>query len=326
MKEQDKNKIKTFIIVAIIAGGAAQMGWLSAFGIEPFTFGTIDLDLVGADDVYFKIQVKESLGAFASEDIIVNVYDMDMVYLGSATASSGLATFAGFSVKEGQHVFVQGRQAAPATADGYVTPLTEFIVGQGDAADTVSAKDAITGESILWVDNLHDSTEPTFAVYAPDGQDLTAGTADNLTTADLYFSLTIRIAEDECWFGAPDFTDGVTGEDYIGGIWIVWRGSNSYDFEQGSARHHLSWDTTTYSYHAWNFDVRLWQDSLRTGDVNVYTMIMTLANGADFDQGAETLSIDVYDMMLNTGLGNPQIGNFIDGGALAPVGYVAYVD
>lgn len=323
MKEQDKDKVKTALIITVLLVGAAQMGWLTYFGIEPFKFG-ID-PLVDADDVYFKIQVKESLGAMASEDIIVNAYDADgITYLGSATASSGLATFSGFSVKEGQSVWVQGRQAAPASADGYITPLTEFIVGQGDPSDTVSAKQR-DGSSILFVSNLHDSTEPIFAFYAPDGQDLVSGTADNLTTADLYFSMTIRISDDECNYGAPDFVDRVTGEEYIGGIWVVWRGTNAYDFEQGSARHHISWSDPTYTYNAWNYDTRLWQDSLQTGDVNVFTAIMTLANGADFDQGAETLQLDVFDMMLVTGT-TYGIGNFVDGGALAPAAVAAYID
>ena len=86
----------------------------------------------------------------------------------------------------------------------------------------------------------------------------------------------------------------------------------------------MTWSDTSYSYHAWNFDTYLWQDSLRTGDNTVFTQVFTLANGADFDQGAETLSLDIYDMMLSTStLG---ISNFVDGGALAPVGYVAYCD
>ena len=326
VKKEDKRKIiKYGVVGALIFLLSMQMGLLTSFGISPISF-TAEGPLPDADDVYFKVQVKEDLGAFASEDIIVNCYAdaAGSEYLGSATAASGLATFSGFSVKEGQHVFLQGRQAAPASADGYITPITEFTVGLGDPADTVSAKNTATGESILWVRNLHASTEPIFAFYAPDGADLVSGTADNLTTTDLYFSMTIRIAEDECGYGAPDFVDAVTGEKYIGGIWIVWRGTNNYDFEQGSARYHLSWSDPTYSYHAWNYDVRLWQDSLKTGDVNVFTAIMTLANGADFDQGSETLSLDVYDMMLDTG--TPGIGNFVDGGALAPAAVTAYID
>lgn len=325
IKSQDKRKILAYAALGLLTFGfSMQMGWLTILGINPIQLGAIQIG--DPDDVYFKIQVKESLGALASEDIIVNSYDADGVtYLGSATASSGLATFSGFSVEEGQHVWVQGRQAAPASADGYITPLTEFIVGMGDPSDTVSAKNAVTGESILWVDNLHDSTEPVFAFYAPDGQDLVSGTADNLTTADLYFSMTIRISQDECWYGAPDFTDQVTGERYIGGIWVVWRGSNAYDFEQGSARYHYSWSDPTYTYNAWNFDTRLWQDSLQTGDVNVFTAIMTLANGADFDQGSETLQLDVFDMMLVTGT-TYGIGNFVDGGALSPSAVAAYID
>jgi len=322
LKEQDKDKIKTALIVAILVVAAAQMGWLSYFGIQPFTFTGVDL--VGADDVYFKISVKESLGAFASEDIICNVYDADDNYLGSATASSGVATFSGFNVKEGQHVFVQGRQAAPASADGYITPLTEFIVGQGDPQDTVTAKNAVTGESILWVDNLHDTAEPHFTYFAPDMANLASGSVDNLTTSDLYFTMNIYIDDDECWYGAPDFTDMVSGDKYIGGIWVLWSGADDYTFTQGSARHYQKWSVGSVIYHAWNFDTRLWQDSLRTGDVNAATYTFTLANGADFDGGTDTITMEIYDMMLDTG--SWSTSNFVDGGALAPAAVTFYID
>lgn len=325
MKQQDKRKAVTYMVIGLlIFATSMQMGWLTSFGIDPIQLGAIQIG--EADDVFFKIQVKESLGAMAAEDIIVNAYgDANAdVYLGSATAASGLATFAGFSVKEGSSVWVQGRPAAPATADGYITPLTEFIVGMGDPADTVSAKTP-DGSSILFVNNLHDSTEPIFAFFAPDGADLVSGTADNLTAGDLYFTMTIRINDDESWYGAPDFTDAVTGEEYIGGIWVVWKGTKDYDFEQGSARHHLTWSTPDNVYHAWNYDIRLWQDSLQTGDVNVATFTQTLSNGADFDKGAETLSLDIYDMMLVTGT-SYALGNFVDGGALDPSAVAAYCD
>jgi hypothetical protein len=324
MKEQDKKKLKGAFVVGLFFVLALQMGWLSTLGLQPISFGAIQIG--EPNDVYFKVSVKESLGAYASEDIIVNCYaDADGdVYLGSATASSGLATFSGFSVKEGQHVYLQGRQAAPATSDGYITPVEEFIVGKGGPTDTVSATSAVTGEQTLWVDNLHDSNEPHFAFFAPDMADLASGSADNLTTSDLYFTMNIYIDDDECYYGAPDFTDLVSGDKYIGGIWLLWSGADDYTFTQGSARHYQKWSVGSVIYHAWNFDVRLWQDSLRTGDLNSMTFMMTLANGADFDGGADTITLDVFDMMLDTG--SWSASNFVDGGALAPAAVTAYID
>jgi len=278
---------------------------------------------IGADMVFPKISVLESLGAFASEDIICNAYDESGAFLATATASSGLVTFSSLQVQEGSYIYIQGRSAAPATADGYITPLTRFRVGNGDQADTVSAySDA--GQSILWVDNLDDAEEPHFTFRAPDGADLSAGSVDNLTTADLYFTLTIYIDDDECWYGAPDFTDMVSGDVYKGGIWVTMSGATDYTFEQGSARQYQKWSVGAVIYHAWNFDTRLWQDSLRTGDVNTATFTFTIAHGADFDGGTDTLTFDVYDMMLDTGSWSNS--NFVDGGALVPVAVTAYID
>lgn len=324
MKERDKRRLKAMLALSILFVFSMQMGWLTAIGIKPITFGGVIIPGT-ADDVYFKVSVKENLGAFASEDIIVNAYsDAAGTWLGAATASSGLATFSGFSVKEGSHVWLQGRQAAVASADGYVTPLEEFIVGLGDPTDTVSAVSVVTGQSILWVSNIHDSTEPTLTCRAPDGADLSGGSVDNLTTSDTYFTVTILYQLDDCWYGAPDFTDMATGDKYIGGIWIVVSQSDDYQYSQGSARYFHEWWSGTTEYHAWNFDVRLWQDSIQDGDVNTAVFTLTLANGADFDGGADTLTIDCYDMMQDTG--SWSIGNFIDGGALAPVAITAYAD
>lgn len=331
IKNRNKRRIAAYFCIGLLLFGfSMQMGWLTIFGINPIVLGAIPG--LEPDDVFFKVNVKESLGAYAAEDIIVNAYTKDggtFTYFDSATASSGIATFSGTSIPEGSHIWLQARQAAPATADGYITPAREFIVGIGDPTDTVSVKDAITGESTLWVNNLHDSTEPVFTFYAPDTANLASGSVDNLTSADLYFTMNIYIAEDECWYGAPDFTDLVDGKQYIGGIWITMSGATDYTFEQGAARHYMKWSVGSVIYHAWNYDVRLWQDSLRTGDVNSVTFTQTLAVGADFDQGADTLTLDVYDMMLNPGgmgLINPSNANFVDGGALDPSAVTAYVD
>ena len=327
LDEQDKNKVKTALIIVVLVAGAGQLGWLTYFGIEPLKFGLEGI-IPPPDDVFFKVNVKEDLGAYASEDVIVNAYTKSgstYTYFDSATASSGIATFSGTSLPEGSHIWLQARQAAPASADGYITPIREFIVGQGDATDTVSVKDAITGESTLWVSNLHDSTEPIFSFEDIAGNSLSAGTADNLTTGDTHIIFTISIAEDECNYGAPDFTDVVNGDVYIGGIWVVLRtATDSYTFEQGSARYMHTWQDLTYEYYAFNFNVHLWQDSLRTGDINSFTTNLKLADGADFDGGANVWSMDVFDMMKVTS--SIAIGDFIDGGALAPAAVVAYCD
>lgn len=318
------------VVVAalIVCAGGYNAGWFTGTPVQTAIDSVLDVETditVGLNDVYFKVAVRESLGAYTAEDIICNAYDEAGVWQGTATASSGLATFSSFSVKEGSYIWLQARQAVVASADGYVTPLAEYRVGNGDPTDTVSAYQVDSGQSIIWVDNLHDSTEPVFTFRAPDGADLVSGTADNLTTGDTYFTMNIYIADDDCWYGAPDFTDMVSGDTYKGGIWILWKAdTDTYSFEQGSAREMLVWSDMSYSYVAWNFDIRLWQDSARTGDVNTATFTFTLSDGADFDGGANTLALDVFDMMKVASYNAES--NFEDGGALAPAAIAAYCD
>lgn len=317
------------IVVALVGVGLYNSGYFAGTPIQTGIDAVLDVETditVGLNDVFFKTQVREDLGAFASEDVIINAYtDEAGTWLATATAASGIVTFSASTVKEGSYVWLQARAGAPSASDGYITPLAKYRVGNGDPTDTVSAYNAETGQAVIWVSNLHDSEEPHFTFRAPDGADLSAGSIDNLTTGDTYFTLSIYIDDDECWYGAPDFTDMVSGDVYKGGIWVVWRGNaNTYLFEQGAAREMIAWNTLTYSYVAWNFDTRLWQDSLITGDLNTATWTFTIADGDDFDLGTETLQLDVFDMMKVTS--SPAIGNFIDGGALDPSAVAAYID
>lgn len=320
--------VSVFVIAIIVIGGY-NAGWFADTAVQTAIDSVLDVETditVGLDDVFFKVAVKEDLGAFASEDIIVNAYSDEIgTWLGSVTASSGLATFSASQVQEGSYVWLQARQAAPASADGYVTPLAKYRVGNGDATDTVSAYNAETGQSVIWVSNLHDSNVIHANFTCIDGADLSIAASDNLTTGDTYFTFSVYMDDDECWYGAPDFTDMVNGDTYIGGIWFLMRfAADTYEFEQGSARHHYAWTDLGYSYIAFNFDVRLWQDSLRVGDFNTYSTQIKLANDADFDGGADTILIDVFDMYKDTG--GYSYGNFGNGGALDFSEITAYVD
>jgi hypothetical protein len=328
-----RNNNRTFNAILAIA----LIAVVCYFTYAPFTtwvdgiFTPTEGNTVGDGDmVYPKVQVKESLGAYADEDIIVNAYSSPSggfdTWLGSATASSGIATF-GFQVEEGTTIYLQGRAAAPATADGYITPITQFIVGQGDDTDTVSCRNAQTNQDTLWVNNLHDSTEPLWNMTTIDSGQILLGSSrtDNLTTADLGFVFRISIADDDCWFGAADFTDGQSEKSYSGGIWLLIKsGTDSYSFDAGAAREHISWYEDGAYYYAWNFYVQLWQSSTLDNDQNTYTAVVYIAGGNDFDKGASTLTCDVYDMKLVTG--SPQVADFVDGGALATLTGTGYVD
>ena len=317
------------IVLVLVGAGLYNAGYFTGTPVQTAIDSVLDVETditVGLNDVFFKVAVKEDLGAFASEDIIVNAYSDEIgTWLGSVTASSGLATFSASSVQEGSYVWLQARQAAPSSADGYITPLAKYRVGNGDPTDTVSAYNAGTGQSVIWVSNLHDSNVIHANFTMIDGADLSVAASDNLTTGDTYFTFNVYMDDDECWYGAPDFTDRVNGDEYIGGIWFVMRfAADTYTFEQGSARHLYAWSDLTYSYIAFNFNVRLWQDSLRTGDLNTYSAQIKLADGADFDMGADTVLIDVFDMYKDTG--GYSFGNFVNGGALDFAEITAYVD
>lgn len=314
-------------IVVLASFAAYNNGMFTGTPIESLYDSVLDVETditVGLNDVYFKVAVREDLGAFAAEDVIVNAYNEAGVWQGTATASSGLATFSSFSVKEGTYIWLQARQAAPASTDGYITPLAEFRVGNADPTDTVSAYSVDSGQSIIWVRNLHDSTEPVFIMSDSQGNDMgTAFTDDNVSTADTFVRLLVSVTDDECGYGAYDFVDMVSGDEYKGGIWFVWRGTESVDFAQGSARELISWSDPTYVYYAWNFYEQLWQDSLRSEDHNSYSVVLALQGSSTFAT-AQTLQLDLFDLMKVGG--TLSINSFVDCGALAPAAFAAYVD
>ena len=316
------------VIVCLIGSMAAyNAGLFGGTPIESLYDSVLDVEtdiMVGANDVYFKVAVREDLGAFAAEDVIVNAYNEAGVWQGTATASSGLATFASFSVKEGSYIWLQVRPAAPASTDGYITPLQEFRVGNADPTDTVSAYSVETGQSILWVRDIHASTEPIFIISDSQGNDMaTAFTDDNISTADTFVRLMVSVNDDDTGYGGYDFVDMVSGDEYKGGIWFVWRGTESVDFAQGSARELISWSDPTYVYYAWNFYEQLWQDSLRSDDHNSFSAVLGLGGSSTFAT-AQTLQLDLFDLMKVGG--TLSINSFIDCGALAPAAFAAYVD
>jgi hypothetical protein len=315
------------IVVVLVVAGGYNAGWFTGTPVQSAIDTVFDVETditVGLNDVFFKTQVREDLGAFADANIIVNAYsDETGTWLATATASSGLATFSAASVKEGSYVWLQARQAAPSSADGYVTPLAKYRVGNGDPTDTVSAYNAETGQAVIWVRNLHDSTAPTFVFTDASGDDVKDGTTDNITTTDTFFRVMVAVLDDECGYGALDFTDMVSGDSYKGGIWIVWRGTKTLDFEQGSARELLSWGTPDYVYYAWNFYTQLWQDSLRSGDQNSITATIQLS-GSDTFADTDTLQFDIFDLMKVSG--SVSINSFVDGGSLSPTAITAYID
>ena len=280
---------------------------------------------VGENMVYPKVEVRETLGAFATSDQIINAYDENGAWLGTATSTGGVATFATLYVQEGSYIWLQARQAAPDAAIPYVMPLERFRVGNGDDGDTVSMyNDA--GQGVCWVRAVHATTEPLFKIYAPDGVELTTGYAtDNLTTGDTYARFEITNFVDEDCYGSPDFTDMVSGISYKGGIWVVIKtATDSYAFTKGEAREFFTFTDLTYEYYCWNFDTFLWQDSLRTGDVSTFSAYLTLSGTNEFDGGANVFTLDVYDMMLDDG--SHAISNFIDGSGINPVEIAFYVD
>lgn len=279
-------------------------------------------DVGQGDEVYFKISVKKDLGSYAAgTSIDVYIYDADGNYMMSATSdgTTGVATFNVATVKEGSHVWLQARQAAPTSADPYITPLTEFVVGFGDPTDTVSIRNVETGESTLWVRDVT-GTAPTMSLYDDAGNNITAG-AHNLTTSDTQWKIDLYLSIDDVGYGAADFTDMITGDEYIGGIWVVWKGTVTQQFEQGNADEFYSWSDPTNVYYAWHFDEQLWTDSLRTGDVDDFANVFKLSGTNTFN--ADTASIDVFDLYKNSGSMN--INNFIDGGSVGITAATVYI-
>jgi hypothetical protein len=301
MKNKDKSRLKILLAASVIFIIAMQGGYLTGFGINPITFAGIPLiPQIGSDMVAFKVSVAEEndLSHTASDVAIYAYADSNGApgeLIQSVTASSGIATFT-TQVLEGSYVWLQARQAAPGSETHFISPPTKYLVQFGDPTDTVSLKNAVTGSSYLWVDECGD-TAPTLLAMNSSYYAVNTTANFEVKTAEttLNFRLTYSSSDADEVFGYPaDFKDLVTGESYLGGIWLVLKCNNSAPFSGYS----YTFADQSYTYYVFDMGSTMQDISgTTTGDLTVINLAVSLVSGGDWGNDIQIVA-DVYQCLL----------------------------
>lgn len=257
-----------------------------------------------------EIYVKEDL-AKTTCDINVDLYTKDqsfaapggrtiqhptfgMLYEGeSATASSGKVTFAETYVT-GMDIFVQARQAAPSSADPYMTPLRKITIpidGVQEAGDTYSMGN-------LWVRDVS-ATAPTLTVKDQNDNAISDNTVNYINTTDTSITLTLSALDSDTWWGVetgdeslslqglnfPVLTDWQTGYKYANCFY--WKGTVSQDITTPC----LSFSDPTNIYYIFIVSGFCDDSNVQTDDKISWTVAFGSAIIAD-----STVVLDAFDV------------------------------
>lgn len=298
--------------VLFIIVGAYNYGYFNFTGVIPPTTGT--------DMVAFKVSVAEFVDpAHAASDVAVYAYKDNNGAVGefiqTVTASSGIATFT-TQVLEGSYIWLQARQAAPASATHYITAVEKFRVGFGDPTDTVSLTNAATGSNFLYVDEVCD-TAPTFVAYNSSWYAVNTTANFEVLTGEttLNFRITMATADTDERYGGNSFTDYTSAakNEYLGGVWLVLKCNTSAAF----ANYYSMFVEASYTYYVFKVTDYLYQATGDAEDKPSVTYAVSLISGADWT--ADTVIVaDIYDLCQIIGGGITSSACFIDEHNIAP--------
>jgi hypothetical protein len=323
LTKNEAKYVKIFLLFSILFMFSMQMGWLSAYGINPMQIPTGDPQdpIDPAFEVYTKVYTRTLLDE-STADLIVNMYDASGNFLDTCTTSSGVGTFSG-QYRVGQVVYLQARQAAPATATEYISALTAFKVPTaGESADTVTLVNSETGQSIFWLRDVAASAI-TLQVQNSSGYTLGGTSAYNYTDAEGSTSIKIIITDADDFYGGHDFIDYDTADhdEWVGGIWVVLRSNLSDD---AWADTYTTFGTPSYMYYVWHFDTYLFKETGSSLDRESLVFDLSLTGSATFTVD-QAMVWDVFDLCQIIGGGITSIGQFEDGGGTSVAANTTYV-
>jgi hypothetical protein len=286
---------QTIFSVAIVVMLAIGLGYLTSGGTWWGLFGTTT-PIGPAVNVSPQFYLFEDGGAHAAlNGVNVNIYDADGDFVQSATsAATGLVTLA--TMQSGKVIKIQARQAAPATADPYVTPVLTRTVPAGSSGDTVTMLPVYAWDVT--------GTDPTLAV-----SDQAFGVVAD--TTNYYFNATdtqaiIRysaIDADTAW-GFEPFTDLVTGRSY-GGPVLVWKTNTSQAWLTAPD---FTVSDPDFSYYIWHIDRLIDNSNIDTDDSVTVTLIPVTA----FTTG-QLVEINIFAGYEVSSTGQFLIGNLMNG-------------
>jgi len=232
----------------------------------------------------------------------VYVFDENMNFLEAPTTDAN-GKFALSSMRyEGEKLYLQVRQAAPGSADPYLSDLIERIVpfGAGEAGDTLTI-DPI----FVW-----DATEtaPTQTFKDQAGNAISDNSANYLNTSDTQLTLFLSaIDEDTAW--GPDYTTVVDYSSEEGDMWtgpiLVWKGTAAQAWSTSP-----TWTVSdpTNIYYIWSIPQLIDSSASSSDDSLTFTVSVTGGFAAD-----ASVVLDCYDTVKLNSDGTFAIGNLSDG-------------
>lgn len=304
MKDKTTESVGKFAIVGFIAFLLLAVGGVisvSQSGVDWVGFGDRAApDTVGpdAEQVDLSIKLTHALDRGNPAATPVRVYDANMVFIESASTSSGVATF-GEAYYEGETIYIQARAAAPASSTfvTYTTPMVPYVVPAPD----------VNGDAQLKGLNLWEvsTSVATFAVTDQDGVTVSTEATDYVNATDTSLNILVSITAD-CAFGTPeDFTDMDTDREYLAGVWLVLTSTESQSISNYD--HHFY--SSSLHYYIFNIPMIVRDSDLgyQTGRTfTIDTGTSTFTASADFD-------FDLYDICWASSFGDISENSFLDG-------------
>jgi len=305
MKFTKKDKKRAYMIfgVIFIAIFAMQMGWLQGVGIAPSPYLPAyqsGYEIPVGTEVYVKITIRDELTNAAGGNAIVNMYDESGAFIDTCTTASGVGTFSG-QYPVGDSVWLQCRPAAPATADPYITPLTEFIVSPaGESADTVVLKNAATGMAILWLKDVSAANLTMSISNGFDNATISDPTENYLNATDSAIRVSITVNSADCFYGASDFTDQVTHKAYDCGVFFVWKGTFPQLWEVAPK---YTFSDPTNVYYIWEMSQGIFYDSNGNVADKTATAVFSVTDTFVADTAVVLDIVDIIDIAQIGGAG-----------------------
>ena len=308
--KKDKKRLYWLFGAAFIFLFVAQMGWLQQYGImRPSDYLGLQSGYTNVPvgtEVYCKITTRTLL-SLSTSDLIVNMYDASGNFIDTVTTSSGVGTFSGMYLV-GSSVWLQARQAAPASADPYVSPLAEYIVSSaGESADTVVLKNAATNEAILWLQDVGD--DDGMVIRNGFDNNTITSTVQYINTTDDAVKVSLTLSTSNVFYGCTDFKDMITGRQYDGGVFVMWKGTVPQLWSDAPK---YTFSDPTNVYYIWEISPGIFYDANGNLADRSVTAVFTVTAGNTFAADA-TVVIDIFDMVDLAQLGSSAC--LIDGGS-----------
>jgi hypothetical protein len=323
-KKEKRNLFYAIMFVGVFLV-AAEMQFIPGVP-QPSTWlnPQAEFNYLPGTEVYVKITTRVLLG-LGTTDLIVNMYDMSGNFMDTCTTSSGVGTFSGMYLV-GDSVQLQARQAAPATADPYISPLSEWVVSSaGESADTVVLRSVVDDKAILWLKDAAGAEGATGGTMILrngwDNQTISDAVNNEFNTTDSAFKATLTLAASNTYFGGDDFVDMITGRQYKGGVFLFWKGTASQ-----------SWANTpdyTFSdpsniYYVWKISDGLYYDANGAMTTRTVTAVISITAAAGSFADDATVIIDICDLLDISQMDTSAM--FVDGGATTITAITSAID